>query len=146
MLAFLDCSKCYDRVGRAKAAERAMQRVTPHEIANMVLDMYGGQRHANHMERSHKHVQGYAFAKDKFKPFLGEFKRTCADGRPRDHMGDITLQVGDDMADGCGCRIKQAFGTLKEAHTGDNMALNDSKQPSPRADEARQDGLGNYGW
>lgn len=41
LLAFLECSKCYERVGHATAGSRVLASGLPGRIANMIFNMYG---------------------------------------------------------------------------------------------------------
>ena len=79
LLAFLDCSKCYERVGHALAAERAARSGMPLRVLNMVMNIDSGPR----LVRAHGAVAlpvlghhgliaGCAFAKDVLKAFLKE--------------------------------------------------------------------------
>lgn len=51
LLAFLDCRKCYERVGHALAGQRALQSGLAARVANMVFDIQGGTDMSRSMGR-----------------------------------------------------------------------------------------------
>lgn len=114
--------------------ERAVASGMQARVANMVFDMFKGSRHisargavAQPRRGHHGLVAGCAFAKDLLKPFIGQMKRECPGGRPRDCVGDITLQVQGDIAQGCAAQMHEKLDKLKGALRRENMVHNDSK-------------------
>lgn len=97
-LAFLDCSKCYERAGHNVAGSRALLAGLPGRIANSVFfDMHGADRHIKAQGAvapprcgNRGLVAGCAFAKDILQAFLAEPLRQCPTGQPRDSVDDIT--------------------------------------------------------
>lgn len=77
---------------------------------------------------NHGLVAGCAFAKDDLKAFLAPVKAECPEGKPRDYVGDITLQVQGGTAQQCAERMHLQLEQLKGALRMANMLLNDSKQ------------------
>lgn len=97
MLAFLDCSKCCERVGQALAENRAREAGLRGRGANMVLDTYGGHRHvkahgavAPLRTGGHGLVVGCAFAKDILEACLAPIKTECLHRRQRNALGPCT--------------------------------------------------------
>lgn len=93
LLAFLDCSKCYERVGHALAGRRALRSGLAARVANMLFDMYKGRRHvkvARPKTGGHGLVAGCAFAKDILKAFLVPINEECPRGKPWDYVDGIT--------------------------------------------------------
>ena len=79
--AFLDCSKCYERVSHDTAFTRMLQTGCNPTIANLVMDLYQGERRirvhgATSMIMKAKAglIAGCAFAKDVLKAFLDPIK------------------------------------------------------------------------
>lgn len=99
LLAFLDCSKCYERVKHALVGERALDTGLGGRLANMSFDLHKWPRHTEvHGVVTHSEfgnsglVAGCVVAKYIPNSFLGAFKWECAETRPRD-VGDTALQV-----------------------------------------------------
>lgn len=113
LLAFLVCSKCYERVGHA----------------NVVFDMYKGSKHirahgavAQPRSGHHGSVAGCAFARDRLKSFIGPLQRECPNGRPRDYIVDLMPQVQGGTPQGCVAQMHAQLEKLKGALRRDNMA------------------------
>lgn len=92
LLAFLDCSNCYERVGHTLAGARALQSGLAARVANIIFDMYKGHRYikahgavARPRTGGHGLAAGCAFAKDTPKAFLTPIKEECPRGKPRDY-------------------------------------------------------------
>lgn len=98
LMAFLDCSKCYERVGHITAGNLVLASRLPGRIANMIFNTYGAERYikahgAVAQPRSgHRGlIAGCAFAKGILKAFLQTPLQRCPSRRPRDYVDDITL-------------------------------------------------------
>lgn len=117
LLAFLDCSKSYERVGHALAGARALQSGLAARVANMAFDMYKGHRYvkvhgavARPRTGGHGPVAGCAFAKDMLKALLAPIKEECPRGKPRDYIDDINYPRGR-RTHGGSLRRRHARGT-----------------------------------
>lgn len=105
-LAFLDCSKCYEREGHKLAGGRAVGTRLRPRVANMVFDMSKGDRHIKaHGAVAHELVAGCAFAQDILTAFMVTIKTECPEGEPRDYVDDITLRVEGATAAECAARM-----------------------------------------
>ena len=100
LMAFLDCSKCYERVSHALAAARAAETGMPLRVLNMVMNVYSGPRlvraHgavALPVAGNHGLIAGCAFAKDVLKAFLKEAAEVAKPLCFRDYVDDMTLMT-----------------------------------------------------
>lgn len=135
LLAFLDCSTCYERVGHALDGERAAASGMQGRVADMVFVMYQGDRHvrahgavAQPRRGNHGLVAGCAFPKDILKAFLRPLKEECPGGRPRDYVGDTILQMQGDTTESCATQMNEQLDKLNDALRRGNMVLNDGTQ------------------
>ena len=95
--AFLDCSKCYERVSHDKAYNRMIQTGCHPNIANLVMDLYQGQRRIKvhgatsaPLTAKARLIAGCAFAKDVLKAFLEPIQEVMKAER-RDYVDEITI-------------------------------------------------------
>lgn len=126
LLAFLDCSKCYEHVGRRLAGRRAIASGLQSRVANVITDMQIGARHtkahgalATPRRGNHGPVAGCAFATDILQAFMAAVKEKYPEGKPRDHVVDVTLRPA-----GCAARMREQLEKLKRAPRMDNCDLN----------------------
>lgn len=84
LLAFVDCSKCYERAGHALAGQRAFRSGLAVWVANMVFDAHKGHRHikvygavARPRTGGNGLVAGCVFAKDILKAFWRRSKNNA---------------------------------------------------------------------
>ena len=96
--AFLDCSKCYERIEHRTAGQRATGTGCPATIINMAMHIYNGPRYlrahgavAKAASGRHGLIAGCSFAKDILKAFL---KPVSALGKVttfRDYVDDMVV-------------------------------------------------------
>ena len=77
LIAFLDCSKCYERIEHSIAGQDTVATGCPDTIANMVFHQYAGNRivrahgaAAKPLQGNHGLIAGCSYAKDILKAFL----------------------------------------------------------------------------
>lgn len=146
LLAFLARRKCYERVHHAVAAERSIGSGMPRGLANLAMDMHGGQRHVNAHRAvaqpktgNHGLVAGSAFVEDMLNASWRTFKGKCDDGRLRDYMAEIALQVDDAIAEGCATRTRHVLVEMQDTLIQGDLGLNDANhQVRTRPYERRQ--------
>ena len=132
--AFLDCSKCYERVSHDKAYTRMIQTGCHPKIANLVMDLYQVQRRIKVYGATPKTlhakagiIAGCAFANDVLKAFLEAVKEVMQ-AECRDYVDDIMI-----IARGCDHKYTIPFShkqlaTAKNWLTQNNMVLNEKKE------------------
>jgi ribonuclease HI len=134
LFALLDCSKCYERVGHAKAGERARQMGLSASALNLIFGMYSGSRHvrvhgavAGSVSGFHGIVAGCAFAPDILKCFLTPASCSVKQTTFRSYVDDIAVAAKGDTPLLAAYKLQQDLVTLKAVLRGDGMVLNDLK-------------------
>jgi len=130
---FLDCSKCYERVRPAVAAERAVATGCPVVMVNLVIGLYQQERYiwtngafSRGFLANSGLMAGCSFARDFLKAFLTPGLHLVPG--VRDYVDDLVLVVkapsveaSADLLRDLGCRLKN---WLQQNH----MVLNESKE------------------
>ena len=134
MAAFLDCSKCYERIGHDNAHDSAVRTGCNSTIANMAMEMYARPRilqahgsHSDDVEVNRGILAGCGFAVHFLKAIIGGIIGDV-DVSPRDFVDDIVLhscssnqsRVALDMSEA----IEKVTKALEEIH----QVLNKEKE------------------
>ncbi len=133
--AFLDCSKCYERVPHRLAARRALELGAPPRLMQMLFDMHRAPRRV----RVHGAVSdiavghcglpaGCAYAKDVLEGFLRPMAAHCSYCVFRGYVDDATLQAVHATARGAAACLGRDLCQVKQALREDTMVLNDAKE------------------
>lgn len=111
MLAFLDCRK--SKLGPSHGRD-----------PNQVEYMHLGGRHV----KAHGAVARMHCCEGSPQAFLAEPLQQCPLGKPRDYVGDVTLQIDAEEPGVCAKLMGAALTSLRAALDADNVVLNDSEQ------------------
>lgn len=109
--------------------QRVILRLRRHGRRSTPPDVGRADRHLTQTPR-HRLVAGCVFAEDIVGAFLQEPNNTCTDGKPRQCVDDVTLQVlqvQGEFAEECARNMKITSGHFKDALIRDNMVLNDDQ-------------------
>ena len=100
MTAYLDCSKCYERIRHVDAQEAAHRTRCPVEIMNLALNMYSGRRRlkvrgclSQGFFPTSGLLAGCARARDLLQSVLGPILTSGTDSQARIYVDDIALTV-----------------------------------------------------
>ena len=120
--AYLDCSKCYERIEHETAGHRAVATGCPVAIINMAMSIYSGPRYirvhgavAKAARGRHGLIAGCSFAKDILKAFL---RPTAALARVtvfRDYVDDMVITSTGKNPDQA---VNKLLSDLKELRKG----------------------------
>jgi hypothetical protein len=109
---FLDCSKCYERISQAMAADRARESGCPIGIVNLVMGMYGGERRILLDGAISEGIQGHSgllagcsFARDVLKSFFNGLE-AAAEVQVRDYVDDVVVIVERQGARECAVTLQ----------------------------------------
>ena len=142
MTAFLDCSKCYERVPHTEAAGRALALGAPGRLVQLMFDMYRAPRRIRVHGATSRAAKGHcglpagcAYAKDVLEGFLQPSRDVCRYATFRGYVDDVTLQAVAGTHRGAAHALGTDLYAIKDALRADNMVLNDAKEQvlGPRA-------------
>ena len=133
--AFLDCSKCYERIEHETAGKRATSSGCPASIINMAMSIYSGPRYirvhgavAKPARGRHGLIAGCSFAKDILKAFLVPISALARGTTFRDYVDDMVITSTGKQADQAVNKLIKDLRQIKKALREDNMQLNEAKE------------------
>ena len=141
--AYLDCSKCYERIEHETAGHRAVDSGCPVAIINMAMSIYSGPRYirvhgavAKPARGRHGLIAGCSFAKDILKAFLIPTAALARVTLFRDYVDDMVITSTGKQPDQAVNKLIADLKQIKKGLREDNMLLNDAKEQifGPTAD------------
>ena len=132
--AFLDCSRCYERVAHGQAGERAVETGCNPKVVNLAMDMYGAPRviqaHGAHSELvgvNRGMLAGCGFAVHFLKAIVIKILES-SEVETRDFVDDLVLHSDSPSKEQVVLDMQSAIETVAGALEGYHQVVNKAKE------------------